>query len=90
MHERTKLKKLFSTLGSRICFTIDIWTSIQNASYVGTIIMDNATTVNDVSISHLKDKKKALLFGGEFLHVRYSTHILNLIEKIVLVRYELH
>ncbi|XWS58972.1 hypothetical protein CRYUN_Cryun08bG0080100 [Craigia yunnanensis] len=34
VHERTKLQKLFSTLCSRICLTIDIWTSIQNASYL--------------------------------------------------------
>ncbi|XWS11645.1 hypothetical protein CRYUN_Cryun37aG0016800 [Craigia yunnanensis] len=34
VHERTKLKKLFSTLGSRICLTTYIWTSIQNAFYL--------------------------------------------------------
>ncbi|OMP03595.1 hypothetical protein CCACVL1_02351 [Corchorus capsularis] len=81
--ERKKLKKLFSTLGSRICLTMDIWTSIQNASYL-CLTGDNVAS-NDVVVAHLREKKKerkkSLLLDGEFFHVRCSAHIVNLIVK---------
>ena len=47
---------------------------------VGTITVDNAIA-NYVVISHLKEKKRSIIFDGEFLYVRCSAHILNLIVK---------
>jgi hypothetical protein len=48
---------------------------------VFTITLDNASS-NDVYVGLLKNqlkKKKALLYEGEFFHIRCCAHILNLI-----------
>jgi hypothetical protein len=44
------------------------------------ITLDNACS-NDLFVGHLKDQlniKKALVCFGEFFHLRYCAHILNL------------
>ncbi|CAA3027478.1 zinc finger BED domain-containing RICESLEEPER 2-like [Olea europaea subsp. europaea] len=51
---------------------------------VGTITVDNAST-NDTAIIYVKNKLKnwklddTMILGGSYLHVRCSTHIVNLI-----------
>ncbi|WOL04456.1 zinc finger BED domain-containing protein RICESLEEPER 2-like [Canna indica] len=127
--EKTCLKDKLAHLKSRIALTTDIWSSIQNLSYlvltahfvddnwmlhkrllnfvvmpshkgkeigkmvekciidwgirdcISYITVDNASS-NDVAVVYLKDKlKNMLVLGGEFLHMRCATHILNLIVR---------
>lgn len=54
-----------------------------NIKRVFTIIVDNAST-NKVSISSLKNKLKtwrndALVLNGDYMHVHYCAHIMNII-----------
>ncbi|XP_057789893.1 zinc finger BED domain-containing protein RICESLEEPER 2-like [Salvia miltiorrhiza] len=47
---------------------------------ISSVVLDNATT-NDAMMSILKDNLESnfLMLGGEFLHLRCSAHILNLV-----------
>jgi hypothetical protein len=48
---------------------------------VFTITVNNAST-NDVGIEYMRRKlndKSSTVLGGEFLHIRYAGHILNLV-----------
>ncbi|PIA44017.1 hypothetical protein AQUCO_01800228v1 [Aquilegia coerulea] len=93
--EREKLYKFFDEFSGRVSFTTDLWTSetrdaylcltahFKDTDWVRTISVDNASS-NDVMVNNIKDILNGdglLVLGGQFLHVRCTTHILNLIVK---------
>ncbi|CAK8538383.1 unnamed protein product [Lathyrus sativus] len=74
--EKEKLKSMLSANKQMVSLTTDTWTSIQN--------MNNASA-NNLAIDYLNRGMSfwngRTLFNGEYLHMRCSAHILNLIVK---------
>ena len=75
---------IFSHKGKAIGKALEACMIEWGLGKVCTITVDNASA-NDVTISYLKKKlaKKngALILGGDFLHMRYCAHIINLIVR---------
>ncbi|KAH9698013.1 hypothetical protein KPL71_023836 [Citrus sinensis] len=91
LEEKAMLKSLICNNKQRVSLTTDLWTYVQNMSYMDwgierlfALIVDNATA-NDIAVGYVTMQlltwrnDDALVLAGQYIHVCCYAHILNLI-----------
>ncbi|KAH9801310.1 BED-type domain-containing protein [Citrus sinensis] len=86
LEKKTMLKSLICINKQRVSLTTDLWTSVQNMSYmvITTHFIDSDCT-NDVAVNYMTMQllawrnDDAIVLAGQYMHVRCCAHILNFI-----------
>ncbi|KAH9711305.1 BED-type domain-containing protein [Citrus sinensis] len=86
LEEKIMLTSLICNNKQRVSLTTDLWTSVQNMSYIViTAHFIDSDCTNDVAVNYVTMQllawrnDDAIVLAGQYMHVRCCAHILNLI-----------